>query len=135
MIIGPFHQKNLFSGIENIYLLGPRPYSEIPAYLQWADVGLIPFSTDMRYKKLVDGINPIKLYEYFAAGLPVISSAWVEIQSIKSPAMLYSSQEQFINLLQSFDGSKEYKETLLQYAKGLDWGARVAELESLVFSN
>lgn len=134
VVIGPFHQKNLFSDIPNIHLLGPRPYNEIPAYLQWADVGLIPFSTDMRYKKLVDGINPIKLYEYFAAGLPVISSSWEEIQSIKSPALLYSSQEQFINLLQSFDRSKGFKETLLEYAKGLDWGARVTELESLVAS-
>lgn len=131
VIIGPSHQKHLFSGISNIHILGPRPYGEIPAYLRWADVGLIPFSMGMQYKKLVDGINPIKLYEYFAAGLPVISATWKEIEHINSPALLYRTQEQFISHLQSFDNSMEHREALSQYAKGLDWATRVAELESI----
>jgi len=131
VIIGPYHQEQLFSGISNIHLLGPRPYNEIPAYLQWADVGLIPFSMGMQYKKLVDGINPIKLYEYLAAGLPVISATWEEIEHIKSPALLYRTEEQFVNLLETFDRSKEYRDSLSLYAKGLDWETRVNELQSM----
>ena len=132
VIIGPLHQKNLFSDIPNIHVLGPRSYEEIPAYLSWADVGLIPFSTGPQYKKLVDGINPIKLYEYFAAGLPVISATWDEIKHINSPALLYRTEEEFINLLQIFDRSTEHKNNLRNYAEGLDWANRVAELESLL---
>ena len=131
VIIGPYHQKNLFSGIPNIHLLGPRAYADIPAYLRWADVGIIPFSMGIQYRKLVDGINPIKLYEYFAAGLPVISASWNEIERINSPALLYRTQDEFLTLLKSFDRSNEYKESLRHYAKNLDWGTRVTELESI----
>jgi glycosyltransferase involved in cell wall biosynthesis len=131
VIIGPYHRKNLFSGAPNIHLLGPKAYDDIPAYLRWADVGLIPFGMGIQYKKLVDGINPIKLYEYFAAGLPVISATWDEIERINSPALLYRTQEEFIYLLKSFERSNEHKDYLRLYAKNLDWGTRVTELESI----
>lgn len=130
VIIGPMRHTKKFDGINNILLLGPRPYNEIPAYLRWADIGLIPFNTE-KYKTLINSINPIKLYEYFAAGLPVLSAKWDEIERIDSPAQLYENQEQFISLLRSLDPSKTSRKVFSQYAEKLDWSSRVIELESI----
>ena len=54
----------------NVHLLGMRAYHELPAVLRGADVGLIPYARN----ELTDSIFPMKVYEYLAAGLPVVST-------------------------------------------------------------
>jgi len=60
-----------FARREGVAVLGPRPYADVPAYMQGLDVGVIPFRADDPY---VRGINPNKVYQYLAAGCPVITS-------------------------------------------------------------
>jgi glycosyltransferase involved in cell wall biosynthesis len=54
----------------NIHLLGPRPYAELPNVLRAADAGLIPYARNV----LTESIFPMKVYEYLAAGLPVVAT-------------------------------------------------------------
>jgi glycosyltransferase involved in cell wall biosynthesis len=54
----------------NVHLLGGRLYEQLPAVLRGADVGLIPYVRS----ELTDSIFPMKVYEYLAAGLPVIAT-------------------------------------------------------------
>jgi glycosyltransferase involved in cell wall biosynthesis len=54
----------------NIHLLGPRPYAELPDVLRAADAGLIPYARNT----LTESIFPMKIYEYLAAGLPVVAT-------------------------------------------------------------
>jgi glycosyltransferase involved in cell wall biosynthesis len=54
----------------NIHLLGPRSYIELPDVLRAADAGLIPYTRNA----LTESIFPMKVYEYLAAGLPVITT-------------------------------------------------------------
>lgn len=54
----------------NIHMLGDRHYSELPAYVQNFDVGWIPHTVG----EGETGGDPIKLYEYWAAGIPVVST-------------------------------------------------------------
>jgi glycosyltransferase involved in cell wall biosynthesis len=58
------------SGLPNVRLLGPRPYASLPAYLAGMDVGLIPFKQD----QVTHHADPIKAYEYLAAGLPIVAT-------------------------------------------------------------
>lgn len=53
----------------NVEVIGPVPYSEVPALLHTARVGLLPLSDD----PLNAGRSPMKLYEYLAAGLTVVA--------------------------------------------------------------
>jgi glycosyltransferase involved in cell wall biosynthesis len=54
----------------NIHLLGPRTYDELPDVLRVADAGLIPYVRNV----LTESIFPMKVYEYLAAGLPVVAT-------------------------------------------------------------
>lgn len=56
--------------LPNVYMLGPRPRAELPAYLQAADVCVIPY----RCTALTRSIYPLKLHEYLAAGRPVVAT-------------------------------------------------------------
>src|SRR5262249_28724143 len=69
VLIGPadFARRRL-PQLPNLHILGPRPWSALPGYLQHAQVGIVPFDVN-NHRDLVRGVNPIKLYEYAAAGL------------------------------------------------------------------
>jgi glycosyltransferase involved in cell wall biosynthesis len=58
------------TGEPNIHLLGPRRYRELPDVLRAADAGLIPYARNT----LTESIFPMKVYEYLAAGLPVVAT-------------------------------------------------------------
>ncbi|MEZ5988071.1 MAG: glycosyltransferase [Planctomycetota bacterium] len=55
--------------LPNVHLLGRRGYEDIPAYGSGFDVGLMPY----RDVEWIRCSNPIKLKEYLALGLPVVS--------------------------------------------------------------
>jgi glycosyltransferase involved in cell wall biosynthesis len=54
----------------NIHLLGPRTYRQLPDVLRDANAGLIPYARNA----LTESIFPMKVYEYLAAGLPVVAT-------------------------------------------------------------
>ncbi|HVX15426.1 MAG TPA: glycosyltransferase [Pirellulales bacterium] len=62
--------------LPNVHLLGRKPYADLPAYCKSFDVALIPF----RINELTLNANPLKVREYLAAGLPVVSSPIPEVE-------------------------------------------------------
>ncbi len=60
----------------HVHVIGEVPYAELPAALQGLNVALIPFRAGDPYTV---GINPNKLYQYWAAGLPVVASPIVDV--------------------------------------------------------
>ena len=60
------------NGLEDkIKFLGRRPFSEIPEYINSADLCLAPYFDPLLNET---GISPIKIYEYMACGKAIISS-------------------------------------------------------------
>jgi glycosyltransferase involved in cell wall biosynthesis len=80
VIIGP---TQLPSGAHpsepNMHYFGPVAYEHLPAYAHHFDVGMIPFKVN----DLTLSVNPLKLMEYFAAGLPVVSTPIPEVLKYK----------------------------------------------------
>ncbi|MBW5448385.1 glycosyltransferase [Cohnella sp. CFH 77786] len=70
IVIGPCPPavSEPFSSLGNAFFLGQRPYAELPSYLHHADLALLPLSDH----KANQGRSPMKLYEYAAAGLPIV---------------------------------------------------------------
>ena len=81
---------------QNVHLLGPRPFAELPRYVAWFDVGMIPFEVN----DLTRSVNPIKLREMLSAGCPVVSTNLPEVaryaDSMCSAVSIADSREQFI---------------------------------------
>lgn len=62
-------------GACNVHLLGRKPYAQLPAYCKGWDVALMPFTEN----ELTANANPLKVREYLAAGLPVVSTPVPEV--------------------------------------------------------
>ncbi|HJX91741.1 MAG TPA: glycosyltransferase [Pyrinomonadaceae bacterium] len=60
----------------NVHLLGRKTYQSLPSYCKGFDVALMPF----RLNELTLNANPLKVREYLAAGLPVISTPIPEVE-------------------------------------------------------
>jgi O-antigen/teichoic acid export membrane protein/glycosyltransferase involved in cell wall biosynthesis len=75
-----------------IALLGRRPYEAMPEYIAAFDCCLVPFAMN----RLTEGVNPIKLREYLAAGRPVVSTALPEVLPYAGVVELAASPAEFV---------------------------------------
>ena len=75
VLVGPVTLPPSALDLPNVHLLGARPYSELPAYVQAFDAGIIPY-VENDWTRAVD---PLKLLEYLAAGIPVVASPLPEV--------------------------------------------------------
>lgn len=106
---------------KNIYILGEKPPQLVPAYLQYADVGLIPFEQS----QFSDAINPVKYYEYTASGLPVVATDTLEFRQLGDPVLLATNAEQFATqIVVALRGGPLQKEALKQQASAMSWESR-----------
>lgn len=67
---------SVLASLPNVHLLGRKPYEELPAYCKGFDLALMPF----RINELTLNANPLKVREYLAAGLPVVSTPIPEVE-------------------------------------------------------
>ena len=76
----------------NVHILGNRPYADLPAYVQAFDVGLIPYLLN----DWTASVDPLKLLEYLAAGIPVVTTPLPEVQKYASVVRQGGTQEAFL---------------------------------------
>lgn len=74
-LIGPIYGKRPRDLAENVQLAGSCRHNEVGARLQTFSVGLIPF----KQNALTRSVDPIKYYEYRSMGLPVLTTAFGEM--------------------------------------------------------
>ncbi len=111
----------------NVHLLGTRPHSELPALLRGADAAIIPYLIN----PLTSSIFPMKVYEYLAAGLPVVSTplpALAGVDEISVAADAGSFAEALESELAA--NGPERRRERSRAAAGHSWEARIAELEA-----
>ena len=118
------------SSLENVYFIGRQPYETLPAYAAAFSVGLIPF----QLTSMTANVNPIKLREYLAAGLPVVSTSLPEVISFAPNVLLADTAEDFVKACRSAIGSVT-RETRVKRSNAVanqSWEAVVARVERLV---
>ena len=73
-LVGPdalsTHNRRRLASEPNVSLLGSRPYAVIPAYLQHADVVLVPHLVT----PFTDSLDPIKAHECLAVDTPTVAT-------------------------------------------------------------
>lgn len=96
-----------YRAIPNMHFLGRRPYASLPAYCKCFDVGLIPF----KINELTKAANPIKLREYLAAGLPVVSTPLPEVLRFKGQVHTARSAGRMVTEIEKcLDGDSNRRE-------------------------
>lgn len=128
VLIGPVkHIPKDFHNIENIYIQGIQPHNIIPTLLQYAQVGIIPFDVQ-NHPLLVNNIHPLKLYEYLACGIPVVSTDWKELRLMNSPAILCKHTDDFIHAVQEQISKPVNLQELTLFTQKAEWRHRVKKL-------
>jgi glycosyltransferase involved in cell wall biosynthesis len=112
--------------VPNIHLLGQKPYETLPAYAKAFEVGLIPF----RLNELTRKANPLKLREYLAAGVPVVSSDLPEVRRYESLVRVASGAGEFIHAIEAAlrEGGDAERSRRVAAMRAESWEARVDEL-------
>jgi glycosyltransferase involved in cell wall biosynthesis len=82
--------------IRNMHFVGQRPHEELPAYSRGFDVGVIPH----KINKLTINMNPIKLPEYLAAGLPVVASSLPELEIRGDDVRIAETADEWISAIE-----------------------------------
>lgn len=116
--------------LNNIHWLGRKEYSKLPAYCKTFDVAIIPFVVN----ELTINANPLKMREYLAAGLPVVSTNIPEAQTLGELVSIGLDHNHFISQLENIIEhkplvSKSYRS---QKMNSESWEARVEELSTIV---
>lgn len=131
-VIGPI-TKNISTfrnSPNNVFYSGFRPYSQLPAYLQHASVGIVPVSR----KRLGAIERPRKLYQYLAAGIPVVSIKGPHSQQTKYVSLVDSAQE-FASAVDSYIATPIQKNDIKFFAKSnFSWNSVYKELDNLLIT-
>ena len=112
----------------NLRVTGPKRYGELPGIVGGFDVCVIPF----RIYRLTESVNPVKVYEYFAAGRPVVTTALPELKKY-SDALYYSEgRDQFLENVRTALTVPYDPQRPLQIARDNDWDSKAAEMARLI---
>ncbi len=130
VLIGPDrYARTRLRPAKNIHILGRRSYDLLPLYLHNSDIGIIPFDVEGN-PALVKSVNPLKLYEYMASGLPVVATEWEALRRMNSPAVLCRSREEFVAGLEQELSAQRGKSLFQEFARRHDWRKKFELLEA-----
>jgi glycosyltransferase involved in cell wall biosynthesis len=119
-----------FDNIRNIHVLGQRPYEDLPGYCRRFDAAILPFVIN----ELTLNANPLKLREYLAAGLSVVSTPIPEVRELGSLVRIGSTCADFIDHLDCVL-SQENSGTRLAVSLEMNresWDERVEEMSRAI---
>jgi len=135
VIVGEHNNANAegmarLRALPNVHFLGRKKYSELPGYCKAFDVALLPFIKN----ELTENANPLKLREYLAAGLPVVSTDIPEAKAVADRGVfLADGADAFVTRVgQALEGSAGPDRARSDAMARESWDAKVADIETLL---
>ncbi|MBN8821449.1 MULTISPECIES: glycosyltransferase [unclassified Spirosoma] len=131
--IGEVHEPRLTSSLAaypNVLFTPSRQPAELPPLLAQMQAAMIPFvCNDHTYT-----IYPLKINEYLAAGLPVVSTPFSLLNDFDDVIELASSPEEFAQALRKAlaDTAPERVAGRVAMAKANSWAHRAEEFEAVI---
>lgn len=111
----------------NLRFLGLKAQRDLPAYLAFADVGIIPWKIDA----VTLATSPLKVYEYLAMGKPVVAPALEALEGI--PGVYQArDQTQFVAQLDEATHRPFPSREVARFITANSWPCRVERLCELV---
>ena len=132
VLVGPIKKSIALSDLPpNVHLLGPKPYDMVPAYLQGIDVAIIPFE---RTEFITRYVNPIKLYEYLAAGKPVVTTPMGDYDGLETFVHIAETPEAFASAIEVAmkETAPQFKEARWQAILDRSWQVRANQVDVIL---
>ena len=135
-LIGSTFQAELL-GLEqlpNVRFFGEKPYDELAKYVAEWDVAMIPF----KRVALTEATNPVKVYEYLAAGKAIVATDLPElkVRPLADWVRTASGAEEFLRALETevqSAGDVEAAEARRRIARDNSWNARAQDVEQAIY--
>jgi len=111
----------------NVRFLGFKPYADLPRYAHHFDVAIIPY----RSTASVRAANPLKLREYLAMGLPVVSISTPEVEQFRHVVSIASGRQEFADAVKhalSVPPDEGARRARVASVEGGTWERRVEEM-------
>jgi len=117
-------------GAPNMHHLQRKPYETLPAYCKGMDVAVLPFAPGA----LTAASNPLKLREYLAAGLPVVSTDLPEVRKYSGLVRLAAGVEGFVAAIEAAlaDRGEAAARARVAAMQPESWEARVEQISELL---
>jgi glycosyltransferase involved in cell wall biosynthesis len=123
------HFKKILS-FPNAHFVGTKSPVEVPSYMSSFDLCIMPHvSSD-----LTRSMDPMKLYEYLAAGKPVVASELPGLDRMAEIISLAADPEQFLRLvIEGLASDCPAKiQSRISFAQNNSWDARIEYMLSLI---
>jgi glycosyltransferase involved in cell wall biosynthesis len=135
VLVGParpdtLDQLSRLTALPNVHYLGPRPYERVPEYVAGFDVGLCPYLWNAAMRS---GF-PLKLYEYLAAGKPVVASGNPDVAGMEPDVRLVRGADEFVAAVEdvlALDGADD-RARRMTIAAANTWESRTRQMLDLV---
>ena len=126
--IAPDADVTALKRIVNVHFLGRKTYDSLPGYCKAFDVALMPF----KMNELTLNSNPLKVREYLAAGLPVVSSDLPEVRKVGLCTLASGSEDFVAKVNACLAHSPGVNRARAQMIAGESWEARVEDIRAAV---
>jgi glycosyltransferase involved in cell wall biosynthesis len=87
--VSPAHRRRMSVAPPNVHLVGEVPYEDVPGHVAVFDVCMIPFVRGT----IADSTDPIKLYEYFSLGKPVVATPMKQLEQYREMKLLRIAED------------------------------------------
>lgn len=112
--------------LPNIHFLGKFPFAEMPAIVKGIDVCLLPYAaSEHAYFR-----SPLKLYEYLAAGKPVVATSNPEVVELRDWVYLGDEREAWVTAVAHALGedTRAQQQSRSVFAHNHSWSRRVDDM-------
>jgi uncharacterized SAM-binding protein YcdF (DUF218 family)/glycosyltransferase involved in cell wall biosynthesis len=134
-LVGPLQvERDPSEGVPNLHMFGKRAHDDVPRYIKGFDVGIVPY----RQSEYTSNVYPTKLNEYFAMGIPVVSTDLPEIRRFNaehgSRVAVAENVDEFVAALADafVSTSEEERARRVAVARSNSWESRISQMSALI---
>ena len=132
-LVGPVRRGldvSALSALPNVVLPGYRAYPDVPKAMASFDVALIPFLEG----DVARAADPIKIYEYFCFGTPVVTTPVSDVERIAHLLEIASGPAAFVAAIEKAlaEDDASLRAQRLAYARANDWSERSRSMAQLL---
>ncbi len=132
VFVGPVHEnfKKRYVHYGNVHMLGTVHYQELPSYIQYFNVAIVPFKQNENTK----GNDLLKLHDFLAMGKPIVSTNIGGAKDLEAVIQVAETPVEFLDGIVNslYSDHKEDIARRKNVAFKNSWHYRVQEIERIL---